>query len=276
MGRGLHPRLFSAYTGANKQLRVSSCWIAGEGSANTTSYIVRQTGESTFVVKNTATGNTGAVRLQAANVTAAGQAVINVDPVGAGTGATVTARMRAKSAVVVNGGTSGYAVADTITLAGGTSTTAAILTVASVDGSGKILTATVSTAGSYSVLPANPVAQGSRTGTGVGTPTFTVTWEVLSYTVGAGGSAYVNAVADISGDGGATATVTVTTGAVSAVAPGDRGTFTTIPTVTIIGSAATEHAKRFSGHRVVTFEGNAYPWHEDGSSGAGEAELPLL
>jgi hypothetical protein len=275
MGRGLHPRVFSAYTGAGKQLRVSSCWISGEGSANTTSYIVRQTGESTFVVKNSATGISGAVRLQAGSVTAAGQAVMNVDPVGAGSGATATARMRVKAAVVANGGTSGYAPGDTITLTGGTSTTAAILTVATVDGSGKVLTATVSTPGSYSVLPASPVAQGSTSGSGVGTPTFTLTWEILSYTVGAGGSAFVNAVAAISGDGGASATVTVSGGAVTALTPVDRGTFTAIPTVTIFGSGTTEHAKRFSAHRVVTFEGHSYPWHEDGSAVSGEAELPL-
>lgn len=66
----------------------------------------------------------------------------------------------------VNTAGSGYAVNDTITLTGGTGTKA-VITVYSVNGSGGVTSAYVSNGGNYSVLPTNPVSQGSTSGSGI-------------------------------------------------------------------------------------------------------------
>lgn len=71
-------------------------------------------------------------------------------------------------------GGSGYALNDTITLTGGTSLRAAILTVASLTGSA-VASVTVTDAGLYSTQASNPAAQGSTSGSGSGA-TFTLTW----------------------------------------------------------------------------------------------------
>jgi len=63
---------------------------------------------------------------------------------------------QANSVTVADAGT-GYAVAETITVTGGTFATAAVITVSAVDGSGSITAASITTAGDYSVLPSNPV-----------------------------------------------------------------------------------------------------------------------
>ena len=85
----------------------------------------------------------------------------------------------AASAVVQAGG-SGYAVNDTVTLTGGTFTTATVLKVTSV-ATGVITGVSVQTAGSYSVLPANPVAQGTTSGSGTGA-TFNLSFNCLTFT----------------------------------------------------------------------------------------------
>lgn len=72
------------------------------------------------------------------------------------------------AAAVVAGGTNFHA-GDTITLPGGT-----ILTVGSVN-SGAVSTVTITTPGSYTSVPANPVAQQSTSGTGTGA-TFNLTF----------------------------------------------------------------------------------------------------
>ena len=69
------------------------------------------------------------------------------------------------SATVASGG-SGYAVGDVLQIVGGTASTAARLTVATLSGSA-VATVTVSTAGSYSVFPSpQPVSVTAITGTG--------------------------------------------------------------------------------------------------------------
>ncbi len=117
-------------------------------------------------------------------VGAAGSGYTSVVPVrifgGNGSGATATATMKVVSAAKSAGGT-GYAPGDTITLAGGTSTTAAVLTVATV-ASGVVSTVTVATPGSYSVLPTNPASQASTSGVGTGA-TFTLSWGVEAVSV---------------------------------------------------------------------------------------------
>lgn len=86
----------------------------------------------------------------------------------------VATSLKAVAATVVNGGTSGYQVSDTITLTNGV-----VLTVASVN-TGVVATVTVTTAGAFTgQVATNPVAQASTNGSGVGTPTFN-----LSYGIG--------------------------------------------------------------------------------------------
>ncbi len=78
-------------------------------------------------------------------------------------------------------GGSGYAVGDEITLAGGTSTTAAVVIVGAVSG-GAITTAYVKTKGSYTALPSNAVAQAFTTGSGTGA-TFNMIWNKTRSTI---------------------------------------------------------------------------------------------
>jgi len=98
---------------------------------------------------------------------------VSLAPTG-GTGSGLTAvptSLKAVSATVVNGGTSGFAVSDTITLANGV-----VLTVSSVSG-GVVTGVTVSTAGAFTgQVATNPVAKTATSGSGVGTPTFNVSY----------------------------------------------------------------------------------------------------
>ncbi len=77
------------------------------------------------------------------------------------------------SAVVTAGGT-GYAVADVLTVVGGTKTTAATFRVTAVS-SGVVTAVTVTNSGQYSVFPSNPVATTVVPAGGSGC-TLTVTW----------------------------------------------------------------------------------------------------
>lgn len=106
---------------------------------------------------------------------------------GGTTGATATARLKAVSVAVANGG-SGYVVNDTINLAGGTFVTPVTLKVDAVT-LGVITAASLVTAGTYTVLPGNPVAQNTTSGVGINA-TFTVTWGVNDLVPGAVGAGY--------------------------------------------------------------------------------------
>jgi len=68
----------------------------------------------------------------------------------------------------VNAAGTGYAVNDTITLAGGVSSVAGVLRVTSVGANGIVTSAVISTAGTYTVNPSSPVAQLSSSGAGTG------------------------------------------------------------------------------------------------------------
>jgi len=103
---------------------------------------------------------------------------------------------------------SGYAIGDTITLVGGTSSAVAVLTVATLSGSG-VATFTVTTAGIYTVLPSNPI---STTSSGAGTGfTLTGSWTVrgTSFTITNAGSGYVEQPTVTFSSGSATAYATV-------------------------------------------------------------------
>src|SRR5690348_15693839 len=92
----------------------------------------------------------------------------------AGSAAVICTALKAVTATVVSGGTSGFAVNDTITLSNGV-----ILTVATVSG-GVVLTATVSTPGSFTgQVATNPVSQTATSGSGVGITTWTLSYGVL-------------------------------------------------------------------------------------------------
>jgi len=111
--------------------------------------------------------------------------------------ATATTHMKVVSAVVAtaansSAGGTGYKVGDVLTVAGGTATTPATLTVATITGtgSGPIATLTISQAGSYSVVPPNYVNVTGGSGSGA-VPT--LLWGVGSVTVTSGGSGYAAA-----------------------------------------------------------------------------------
>lgn len=94
---------------------------------------------------------------------------------GTGSGVVVRATaLKAVSATVVFGGTSGFVVNDTVTLPNGV-----VLTVATVS-SGVIATVTVSTAGTFGLVSANPVSMASTSGSGVGVPIFSVLYGIAS------------------------------------------------------------------------------------------------
>lgn len=89
------------------------------------------------------------------------------------------------SAVPSAAGT-GYVVGDTLAVSGGTSTTAASLTVTSVGGSGEVTGVAVVHGGAYSVQPSNPATTTGGSGSGC---TLTLTfqsagWQVLRQTTG--------------------------------------------------------------------------------------------
>jgi hypothetical protein len=271
MGRPITKRIFGSPYGSGLQLAISECWIPGEGSSNTSSFIMRQHNHKTFLVKNVATGNTGLVRL-VQTVAAAGDARVDVLPYAAGSGATATAKLGALTATIVAGG-SGYAVNDTLTVVGGTSTTAVVLTVTSVS-SGAITGVSITTAGSYSVLPGVAAAT-TTSGSGTGATVTIATWKLVSFTVSAGGTGYTTVRVVLPGSG--TATATVTAGAVASIAVSTAGSYTSIPPVSIVASGTPETLSRIASTRLVTHQGNTYFWHADGTvPGAGYAGLPLV
>merc|ERR1711966_508099 len=169
---------------------------------------------------------------------------------GGGSGAAIAVTAEVFSASVVAGGTSGYAVSDTITIAhAGVGTAAAaadvVLTVASVDSAGKITSVTVTTAGAFTAIAdITAVAQTSKTGSGVGTPTFDLTLSIASIAVSTAGTGYTSAPTVTLGDAGlagqiATATTdgdaitgiavsSPSTGAITSVTVTTAGAFTAI------------------------------------------------
>lgn len=166
--------------------------------------------------------------------------VTDTTSIPAGSGATGTSRLKAVSLAPSAGG-SGYAVNDTVTLTGGTFTTAVVGTVTAVS-SGAITSLSVTTAGSYSVLPSNPVSIGSTSGAGTGA-TITVTWGLESVTITAAGKNYPSGttVSFGSGGGGSGAAGTVVLNAaagVSSVTVSAAGTgYTSLPSVTFTSPA---------------------------------------
>lgn len=108
-------------------------------------------------------------------------------PPGSGTQATAAVNTMAAAYMrSLTGGTE-YAVNDTVTLSGGTFTSAAVFTVSEAPG-GVPTRLTIATPGSYTVLPAGPI---STTTSGAGTGlTMEVWWTILTVTVTGAGTNY--------------------------------------------------------------------------------------
>lgn len=124
---------------------------------------------------------------------------------GDGASGAATARMLLQTAAISNAG-SGYAVGNTITLAGGTFTTAAVLTVTSVN-TGAVTGFTITTPGVYSAIAAS-LTQGSTSGSGINFALNTVTWGVQSIVVGTPGTGYTTAPISFTGGTGSGAIAT--------------------------------------------------------------------
>lgn len=104
---------------------------------------------------------------------------------------------------------------DVVTLVGGTFTIPAKIQVNTVDGSGSVLTATVIQAGSYSVLPANPIATTGGIGTGF---TVNATWGLSTASITQKGGGYFSAPAvTVVGGGGSGGAVVATIESISSV-----------------------------------------------------------
>ena len=147
-------------------------------------------------------GSTGPIASAAVSNRGSYASIPTLGASGNGSGAVLVPHMRALAAAIVGGG-SGYAVNDTITLTGGTFSAAAVLTVTAVN-AGVITAVNITTVGSYTVLPANPVAQGSTSGSGTGA-TFNITaWGLDTISVSSGGSGYdAGTQLTVTGGGGA-------------------------------------------------------------------------
>lgn len=124
---------------------------------------------------------------------------------GTGQGATATAKLKVVGTVTITAGGTGYTNGDVLTVVGGTKTTAAVVTVSSVS-SGAVTAATITTAGSYSVIPANAASVTGGTGTGA---TVTLTYGVASIAVTDGGRGFTSAPTVVFSSGSAAATVTL-------------------------------------------------------------------
>jgi len=126
-------------------------------------------------------------------------------PSSVGVGATASIKLKLTALTITAGGT-GHVVNDVITLTGGTFTSAIQVRVATVGGGGAITGVSLVTGGSYSVLPTNPVAQGSTTGVGIGATFTSTAWNLESISVLTSGSGYGNAAINITGGGSPTIT----------------------------------------------------------------------
>lgn len=153
--------------------------IGGQIAAGTTLQTRSEVRAQTAVV-NTITVIDGSLILTKPTLTVAA-------PPGSGTQATAEVNTMAAALFKSLSGGADYAVSDTVTLSGGTFTTAAVFTVAEVlAGVPKRLTLT--TAGSYTVLPTGPV---STTTSGAGTGlTMEVWWTILTVSVTGAGTNY--------------------------------------------------------------------------------------
>jgi len=110
---------------------------------------------------------------------------------------------------IISGGT-GYTAGDTLTVSGGTFTSAATITVSTVS-SGVITAAVQASGGSYTVLPTSPISVTGGTGSGA---TFTLSFTFNSTNITNAGSGYVEQPTVTFSSGSATAYATVGSGSI--------------------------------------------------------------
>lgn len=121
----------------------------------------------------------------------------------AGITALLTPVLRVVSVSSIAAGGSGYAANDTITLSNGV-----VLNVDTIGGGTDVTAASIVNPGSAQTLPANPVAQVSTSGAGIGA-TFNLAWEVYTNIITNGGTGYLVAPTLTYSAGAATATATL-------------------------------------------------------------------
>lgn len=211
--------------------RSSANYFQATGGATTKAIEFRAFGSDTNVAMALRSQGTGAINLApgssgvnisnggtvtALTRTASGSSytssptvAISAPTTAGGVQATATVTIGAATVVVAGGGT-GYTVNDVLTISGGTSTSAAQLTVTSVSG-GVITGVTFSNNGVYTVAPSNPVSVIGGTGSGA---TFTLGFVVQNnFTITNAGSGYVEQpTVTFSGGGGSGAAAYATVG----------------------------------------------------------------
>lgn len=122
----------------------------------------------------------------------------------------------------------------------------------------------VTDAGDYSTIPANPVSlTGSANGTG---GTINVTYSVSSVQVTAAGADYDIAPNVVFSTGNATATSVVSGGSVTGVGVDSGGSgYTAKPTVALTTNGTAGYAQKITDHIVHTFDGRQYKWLLEGN-----------
>jgi hypothetical protein len=297
MGRPIKKKFIGDQKGSTEQSHYIVCdaWVATDTANRINAKITRQKASNEYRVDSSGVGGPA---LSAANGSskgylcklvnglpaAAGQMSIAVDPYVAPTGAaTFAVTMEVNSATLVSGGGTGtaYNPGDVLTVVGGTGTSATI-TVNTVSAGG-VATFTLTTKGSYTALPVNPVSVTDATTPGA-TPsaTFNLKYDVKSVTVGGTNTGYGANTEVVFNGGGyttqATATATVVGGAIQTpltMVLNGVG-YTSIPTVTALSFGPTQYARKLNNRTVETFAGNRYKWELTGTelTGTGTANGP--
>lgn len=113
------------------------------------------------------------------------------------TATAVVSTVRTKGVNVVAKG-SGYFVGNVLLISGGTYSAVCRVTVLSVDGTGGILTASITEEGVYSAIPTSPSSHTGGQGTGA---TFSLTYAIETTTVTNKGNGYDTATITVTGDG---------------------------------------------------------------------------
>ena len=211
--------------------RSSANYIQAVGAATTLEPVLSVLGSDTNIPLAIQTKGTGAIDLAAGSsgvnisnggtvtaitrtspggsYTSAPTPVIALPTTASGVQATASCTIGVATQSVSSGGT-GYTVGDTLTFSGGTFTAAATATVSTVSG-GVITAITMTSGGTYTVAPSNPVSVTGGTGTGA---TFTLGFGVNStFTITNAGSGYVEQpTVSFSGGGGSGASAYATVG----------------------------------------------------------------
>lgn len=130
--------------------------------------------------------------------------VMTLTLTGPGSGAVLVPHMRVAAVGVLTSGVE-YGPGDVLTVTGGTFTTAAQFTVAAVNGGGGITSVTLTTPGSYTVLPTGPIVATGGTGNSA---QFLVNWGLASVSVSNGGTGY-DSSSGLTVSGGATASLVI-------------------------------------------------------------------